>query len=176
MRRAFNSTIRVKEKICVSCGKPCYWFSKKRCQDCAKREDAAKNDTKEQENEFAGLIDDLDALFSQFIKRKFADKDGLVRCFTCDRKEPIGMIQNGHYISRQHLFLRWDERNARPQCDICNCMKSGNLKEYTKRLEAENPGITELLREESRAVYKWSKHELQAMISDYSKRIKLLKQ
>lgn len=173
--RAHNSTIKLKKKICRICGGREFIFSKGRCADCAKKEGVAKGDAKEQENEFAGLIEDLDALFSRFIKRKYADAGGMVRCYTCDRQEPINMIQNGHYISRQHLFLRWDERNARPQCDICNCMKHGNIKEYTKRLEAENPGITDLLREESRVPYKWSKHELQSMVREYTNKLKALK-
>lgn len=174
--RAHNSTIKVKQKICKRCGRQRFIFSKGRCQECAKIEGAAKDDEKEYEVEFAGLVQDLDAIFSRFIRHKYADKNGMVKCYTCDSVEPISMIENGHYISRSHMYLRWDERNCKPQCNICNSMKHGNIPEYTKRLEHDYPGITDILMEECRMVYKWSKYELQSLISEYNKKVKHLKQ
>lgn len=173
--RAYNSTIKVKQKVCKRCGRQKFIFSKGRCKECAQIEGAAKNDEKEMEIEFASLVHDLDAIFSRYIRHKYADKEGLVECYTCGSKEPVEMMQNGHYIPRGHMFLRWDERNCRPQCDICNCMKNGNLPKYTTRLEQDYPGITDILMEESRMVYKWSKHELQSMISEYTKKLKSFK-
>lgn len=173
--RAHNSTIKLKKKPCIKCGIPSYIFSKGRCQDCARIDGAAKSDEKEHQIEFSGLVDDLDAIFSKYIRHKYADKDGMVKCYTCPSIEPIGMIQNGHYISRKHMYLRWDERNCRPQCDICNEKKRGNLAIYAQRLEAESPGIVDILLEESRMVYKWSREELKSMISDFTKRLKQLK-
>lgn len=173
--RQHNSTIKLKKKPCVKCGVPSYIFSRGRCQDCARIDGAAKSDEKEHQIEFSGLVDDLDAIFSKYIRHKYADKDGMVKCYTCPSIEPIGMIQNGHYISRKHMYLRWDERNCRPQCDICNEKKRGNLAIYAQRLEAESPGIVDILLEESRMVYKWSREELKSMISDFTKRLKQLK-
>lgn len=171
--RAHNSTIRLKKKPCKKCGIPSYIFSKGRCKECAQRDGVAKNDAKEQEIEFAGLIEDLDTLFSQYIRKKYS-KDGLVKCYTCPTILPVEMMTNGHYISRKHLYLRWDERNCRPQCRICNCHEDGNIPAFKAYLELENKGITEILLEESRMVYKWSKNELQAMIADYSNKLKRL--
>lgn len=173
--RAHNSTIKVKQKICKRCGRQRFIFSKGRCQECAKIEGAAKDDEKEQEIELATIISDLDLVFSRYIRSKYANKDGLVQCFTCPSIEPINMIENGHYISRKHMYLRWDERNCRPQCNICNCMKHGNMAVYTKNLEQESPGITDILLEESRTPYKWSREELKSMIGEYSKKLKLYK-
>lgn len=173
--RAHNSTIKLKKKRCIRCGELCYIFSKGRCQDCARIEGAAKSDEKDNLIEFSGLTDDLDTIFSKYIRQKYADKNGMVKCYTCPSIEPVTMIQNGHYISRQHMYLRWDERNCRPQCDVCNELKKGNLGVYKNNLEKENPGITDILKEESRMVYKWSKHELQSMISEYTKKLKQLK-
>jgi hypothetical protein len=173
--RAYNSTIKVKQKICKRCGHKKFIFSKGRCQECARIEGAAKDDEKEHEIEFATLISDLDFIFSRYIRRKYADKEGLVKCYTCDVSLPVEMMQNGHYIPRSHMFLRFDERNCRPQCPPCNQMKHGNMAEYTKQLELEYPGITDILMEESRMVYKWSKHELQGLLSEYNRKLKQLK-
>lgn len=172
--RAHNSTIRIKKKTCKRCGKQCFLFSKGRCQECAKIEGAAQDDEKEQAIEFANIISDLDLVFSRYIRHKYADKDGLVQCYTCPSREPIALIQNGHYISRKHMFLRFDERNCRPQCDVCNSKKHGNMAIYTQNLEKESPGITDILLEESRTPYKWSQYELKSMISEYSRKLKQL--
>lgn len=170
--RAHNSTIKVKQKICKRCGRQKFIFSKGRCQECARIEGAEKDDEKEQEIEFATIVNDLDLVFSRYIRHKYADENGLVQCYTCPSKEPIAIIENGHYISRKHMFLRWDERNCRPQCNVCNSMKHGNMAVYTQNLEKELPGITDILMEESRTVYKWSQYELKSMISEYSRKLK----
>jgi NinG protein len=174
--RHFNSTIRVKQKICVSCGKPCYWFSKKRCQQCAKIQSVAEQEEAEAVDELGDLIDELDGIFSKYIRLKYADKDGLCECYTCGKKKKWQEMQCGHYLSRRHMFLRWDERNARPQDEYCNTYKHGNTAVYGIKLEDENPGITDILLEESRIPYKWSRIEIIAMIDDYKRRLKLLNQ
>ena len=74
-----NSTIEKKEKICINCGKKCYWFSKKRCADCARIEDTLKkmekgNEKIIQEEDLGSLIEDADTIFSQFIRLKYTDK------------------------------------------------------------------------------------------------------
>lgn len=172
--RAHNSTIKLKKKICIGCGAPSYIFSKGRCQACAKIQGAAKCDEKEHQIEFSGLVDDLDLVFSRYVRHKYANVNKMVKCYTCLAIEPVTMIQNGHYISRQHMYLRWDERNCRPQCDICNEKKRGNLAVYKKNLEKESPGITDILQEESRMVYKWSREELKSLIGEYSRKLKQL--
>lgn len=54
--------------------------------------------------------------------------------------------QNGHYISRVYLSLRYDERNCHTQCSACNIFKKGNLTVYAIRLEEQyGNGILQLL-------------------------------
>lgn len=175
-----NSTIMVKQRICVSCGKPCYWFSKKRCATCSKIETTQARMEKEtekmiDEEDLSGLIADADAIFSQYIRLKYANKYGEVGCFTCYERRHWTLMQNGHYVKRGHLYLRWDERNCRPQCPPCNELKSGNMAEYTTRLEKQTPGITEILIEESRLVHKPSREEIRSIIAEYAPRVKELK-
>jgi hypothetical protein len=174
--RRHNSTIKVKEKICVSCGKPCYWFSKKRCQSCAKIEDVRDAEEKEAVEDLGSLIDELDDIFSRYIRMRSAGPNDISECYTCEIKSRWQELDLGHYVSRKCMFLRWDERNCKPQCQHCNRVKYGNLALFGQRLELNFPGITEILLEESRIVHKWSRHELEAMIANYKQQIKLLKQ
>lgn len=175
--KIYNSTIRVKQKICTSCGKSCYWFSKKRCKDCARIEDTLakmeEETNKEIEKEgLSELIDVADDLFSKVIRLSAADENGFVICYTCDIKIRWQDIQNGHYVKRGNLFLRFDTRNCRPQCEDCNKYKDGNMAEYTRRLEAEHSGITDILKEEAALVYKPTRHELQAIIAECKLKLK----
>ncbi len=176
-----NSTISKKQKICTSCGRPCYWFSKKRCQDCARIEDTQKKMEKENEKmiveeDLSGLIEDADRIISQYVRLKYADASGLVDCFTCGQKKHWTLQQAGHYIKRSNLYLRWDEgRNLRVQCVDCNEKKHGNMIEYSKRLEAQCKGVTDLLRDEARLVHKPTRDEIRAIISEYTPKVKELK-
>lgn len=172
----FNSTIRVKEKVCINCGKPCIWFSRKRCQQCAKVEDFyAKEEKIVKEDGFADLIEDLDALVSKWVRFGAIDEYGLVQCYTCSTRLPPAQMDAGHYISRKCFFLRFDaSRNIRPQCGTCNRAKSGKAAQFGKNLELEHPGITEILLEESYIITRWSRDELNAMITDFKQRVKQL--
>lgn len=72
----------------------------------------------------------LDSVFSQYIRRSSADKDGNTTCVTCGDVKHWKLHQNGHYESRGHLPTRWAEDNCAPQCVGCNIFKKGNYTEY----------------------------------------------
>lgn len=176
----YNSTISRKKKVCASCGLLRPVFSRKRCKSCATVEDtmARMSRQTDQEIEKEGLSDLIkvaDDIFSKFIRLSHADENGIVSCFTCDDRLRWQDVHNGHYVSRGNLFLRFDTRNCRPQCSCCNVHKDGNLAEYTRRLDAERPGITDILKEEATIVYKPSRDEIHGIINEYKRKIKALK-
>jgi hypothetical protein len=166
-----NSTIIPKQKM-LSCGHFGFNFSKGRCVDCARFDSFSKkqNEEIEKESGLPELIKEADSVFSTYIRLKYADKNGIVKCFTCDEKLPYTQAQNGHYISRACMYLRYCERNTKPQCSTCNCIKNGNLGEYGKRLEQERQGITEILYEEKNIIYKPSRAELIQIINEYTQK------
>ena len=71
-------------------------------------------------------------LFSQYIRRKYADENGYVRCVTCGVKRhwDDGM-QSGHFIDSRNNTVLFDERLVFPQCVGCNMFKSGAKVRYT---------------------------------------------
>lgn len=83
-------------------------------------------------------VDKADKLFSELIRRKYANEMGDVECYTCGKKANWygdGM-QCGHFITRGCYELRWDERNARVQCYSCNVINKGKyIKYYPKMLK-----------------------------------------
>lgn len=73
------------------------------------------------------------------------------------------------------MYLRFDERNCRPQCSDCNESKYGNMAEFTRRLELQNNGIIDILTEESRLVHKPTREEIRQVIATYTPLVKHLK-
>jgi len=180
MSRAYNSTIRIKTKPCIRCGKDSRIFSKGRCEPCARIENTMALDEKEvnrviQEEDLSGLIEDADTIFSRFIRLKYANERGMVKCYTCPTVVHWTMIQNGHYISRSHLYLRWDERNCRPQCRNCNEAKYGEHAKFMAELEKESPGLPEYLYDDMKIVHKTSREEIREIIATYTPKVKELK-
>jgi hypothetical protein len=113
------------------------------------------------------LIKELDILFSQFV-RLSNSIDGFCTCVTCGRVYEWKKIQAGHFISRQHYSVRWDERNVKPQCYGCNVMQQGRQYEFSKYLGQE---LSEELYLLSKQIRKFSEIELQEMIEYYKDKI-----
>ena len=123
------------------------------------------------------IIKKLDAIFSEYIRRKHADENGMVKCYTCNKKaywKGEGM-QNGHFISRKSRILRWDERNCRSQCYSCNCHFYGRQFLFALNLNKEyGYNIAEELLIESKKIIKQSDLDLLLLIDKYKQKINTL--
>src|SRR3990167_319940 len=73
----------------------------------------------------------LDTLFSRFIRQRDADKNGLIRCCACGVLVPWEDSDNSHFVSRQYLYTRYDERNCHASCRKCNRFLEGNKESYS---------------------------------------------
>jgi hypothetical protein len=73
---------------------------------------------------------ELDRVFSIYIRQR---DDG--QCFTCPKKDDPKRMQNGHFVPRQYLTVRWDERNCNCQCYACNMLYGGQGATYSIRLK-----------------------------------------
>lgn len=120
------------------------------------------------------IVKKLDTVFSEYIRRKYADRQGYVKCYTCDKKaywRGEG-IQNGHFISRASRALRWSEDNCRPQCYQCNCMRYGQNYLFAMNLNKEfgYDKAAELL-QQSRQIVKHTDAELLEKIEYFKDQI-----
>ena len=76
-------------------------------------------------------------LFSEWIRRRDADKDGYVTCVTCGKRahwKGEGM-QAGHFIAGRTLSLLFDYRNCHAQCYADNVGRNGSYVEYFVYME-----------------------------------------
>lgn len=74
-------------------------------------------------------------LMSQYIRRRDANLDGYLECYTCGKIDHYKKMDAGHF---KHDRLDFDERNLKPQCDTCNRRYSGRLDVYAEKLIREN--------------------------------------
>lgn len=88
--------------------------------------------TKKKKKGISGLKKRLDQIFSLYIRTR--DKG---QCYTCPRKDEIKKMQNGHFVPRQYLAVRWDEVNNHCQCYACNMLYNGQPGAYAVRLELD---------------------------------------
>jgi hypothetical protein len=117
------------------------------------------------------LVKKLDTVFSQYIRLSNADKNGYCTCVTCNKAFHWKAIQAGHFMSRKHYSIRWDERNVKPQCVSCNVYRAGEQYKYSIYLGKE---LANDLYLQSKELVKFTNYELEDMINDYSEKLKKL--
>lgn len=123
------------------------------------------------------LKNKADKLFSQWIRRKYADGDGNVACYTCDRVKPWKEQQCGHFVSRTHLNTRWDEYNCRVQCGACNVLRRGNYDEFALRLVKEKgENVLKDLNKRKHQTRKMTKADYLELIEDLETKLEMLDQ
>lgn len=166
-----NSTIIRKKKKCKTCNSLTYIFSHGNCKECATIVSTNKRVEKYEEEieteSIQNLIADLDVVMSHYIRNKYANEKGIVKCFTCPKELHISEMTNGHYISRSHYGLRFLPENLRPQCYHCNSKHETDTEPFRQALEKENKGISEYLERLAREVYKPTKDELKQLLIEY---------
>lgn len=132
-----------------------------------------KNPKKSSRTSKSKLMENLDNIFSRYIRIKYSMSNGYCRCISCGKVHHWKEIQNGHYMSRRYLSTRWAEDNCRPQCVACNIFNQGNAQAYRLALVKEI-GEQRVNLIEARArqeTCKYSEFELKALIEHYKKEV-----
>ena len=119
-------------------------------------------------------------LFSEYIRRKYADKDGIAECYTCGKRahwKGEG-IQCGHAIGGRGNYVLFLEEICRPQCNMpCNTKlaKAGNYEVFIPKIIKEI-GVDEYEHHvrESRKPFKRTRGDYEDLISYYSMRLEAL--
>jgi hypothetical protein len=123
-----------------------------------------------------GLKAKLDRIFSEYIRLRDADANGYCRCISCGAIRLWTQMDAGHYVNRQHMSLRYDERNVHAQCRSCNRFDEGNQIGYTRGLiKKYGAGIIDLLEVKKHTASKMTLFDYEALIEHYKKGIEILK-
>ena len=120
-----------------------------------------------------GLKTKLWKLFSEYVRRKYADAQGYAQCYTSGVKVHWKELQCGHAIGGRHNAVLFDEEICRPQTVAENVFLRGNYPVFTTKLIKEN-GMEwwEKKLEGSRQVRKYTHQELEEMIQNYKQKLK----
>ena len=111
-------------------------------------------------------------LFSEYVRRKYADSGGRARCYTSGVVAHWKDLQCGHAIGGRHNAVLFDEEICRPQSVGENVFKRGNYPVFVTKLIEEN-GFEwwQKKLEESRRVVKYTRDDLQTLIETYKKKL-----
>lgn len=120
---------------CKNCGKEGHYAFQ--CFSRPMMLKATKNHQKNVISHRKKLIAELDKITSELVRKSQANKNGLVYCYTCGVRKPWQKMDCGHYRSRRFVQTRFDLDNLRPQCQLCNRYKHGNLEIYRQKLIRE---------------------------------------
>ena len=124
---------------------------------------------------FSALKKKLDAVFSQYIRRKNAPRDGYAVCVTCHRVAMWKELQCGHYEPRQHLATRWNELNCHVQCYACNIARKGNYPRFADFLDRKyGPELRAQLERLTKQVVKLTPADLESRIEEYQQKLEAL--
>lgn len=122
------------------------------------------------------LMARLDNTFSEYIRLRDARRDGTFVCISCGKIKPYEQADCGHYINRQHMSLRYSEKNCNAQCRQCNRYDEGNIQGYRRGLIAKygEPVVLwlEAMKHETKKI---TEFEYKAMIDHYRKEVKRIK-
>ena len=117
----------------------------------------------------------LDTVFSKFIRLRDSRPVGVGFCITCGRPKEWKEADNGHYIKRQHLPTRYDEKNCNLQCKHCNAFEQGANEKYKIAIDKKwGDGTAEILEIKKYNRTKWTRFEYIAMIEHYREQVKLM--
>lgn len=115
----------------------------------------------------AKLKKKADGFWSQYIRMRDSDPNGISPCISCGNRKPWKDMQNGHFISRGSSTLRFDEENCNAQCVGCNMFKQGNQYAYSIALDAKyGSGTAKKLHAQRFDTHKFTTDELQQIIDD----------
>lgn len=140
------------------------WFAPK------KKKAKDKDDTR-------ALIEKLDRVFSEYIRLRDSNKDGYIRCITSGQLMHWTESDAGHFMSREHMNTRFDERNVNAQGRGDNRFKSGKQFEHGLAIDKKHgAGTSVKLHVASKTDKKWYAFELEAMCTYYKAEVKRLKE
>ena len=124
-------------------------------------------------SELQKLKGKLDKVYSEYIRRRDSDKDGMGHCCTCGKSLHWKQGHCCHFVSRNHLATRWEEKNTHLGCVGCNIYGRGKFDEYAVFLEEKyGEGILQALCATKHKTIKMSRSDYETKIEEYKQKLK----
>jgi len=113
----------------------------------------------------------LDKVFSMYIRLRDSKEFDFkaFKCISCGRILPFEDADAGHFFSRKHNSVRFNEKNVNAECKYDNRFNAEHLEFYRdnliKKIGQKN---FDILKWESSQTKKWSDFELKELIKYYN--------
>lgn len=123
------------------------------------------------------LKKELDKWFSRYIRLRDCTNSFLPygKCITCGAVRHWKKADAGHFIKRQYLATRWDEKNVNLQCKRCNAFEQGANEKYVIAIDKKwGEGTAEMLEIKKHNKVKMTKFEYEHLIKEYKQKVKEL--
>lgn len=119
--------------------------------------------------------DQLDKIFSLYIRLRDAMPNGMVKCISCGKIVPFTQVDCGHFYSRIHTATRWDEDNCNAECRYCNRMSAEHLIGYRANLVKKiGQQRVDFLEVKAHQTVKRDDFVMQLLIKEYKKKVEAL--
>lgn len=162
-----------KESFCLSC------WNKVEKREGREKKERLKQKRKEKRiakrESLPYLIKQLDIVFSQYIRNRDADSNGMCKCIDgCGQLSHWKATDCGHFASRRCMSTRWHEQNCAAQHKACNGpVGLGRQYEFGKGLDLKfGEGTADKMIALSKQTKKWTIEELKDMIQLYTSKLK----
>lgn len=119
------------------------------------------------------LINKLDTVFSEFIRLRDCDNNGICKCITSGQYFHWRDCDAGHFITRDNMATRWEEENVNAQGRGDNRFKSGKQFEHGLAIDRKfGPGTSSKLLIKSKSPCNWEDFEIEQMYTFYKNAVK----
>lgn len=112
--------------------------------------------------------------FSRYIRMRFADERGLVKCCTCGTLKHWKEMQAGHFIPGRCNSILFDERGCHAQCRRCNFNEGNGPEYYPFMLKEYGKEIIDELRNNRHKAVKFTQSEMISIYEKYKKKARKL--
>ena len=111
-------------------------------------------------------------ILSEYVRRREADENGMVYCYTCGERFHWRDVHAGHAIPGRHNAVLLDTDIIRPQCPRDNIFMGGRYEIFAARLIREN-GLEwfEQKLSGARQVVKLTRSDLEGFIESYKQKL-----
>jgi hypothetical protein len=114
-------------------------------------------------------------LCSEYVRRRGADENGYVACFTCSKVFRWQDLHAGHFQRRRHKATKFHEMNIQPQCISCNTFQDGEQFIFGRNLDKKyGAGMADMLAELAKKEHKITRDDYEYMIRDFTEKIEAL--
>jgi hypothetical protein len=114
-------------------------------------------------------------IFSEYIRRRDANTEGMVKCYTCPAVKHWKECDAGHFVSRNAKAIKFDEKNVQVQCKACNGFYGGMSYKFGLNLDRDyGEGTAEKLELQRHTIIKRSPQDYEDLIAEFTEKLSKL--